>query len=403
MGDEKPLKVGRRPNEASLPIRVLTVFGTRPEAIKLAPVVRALQDRPRFFRPLMVVTAQHREMLDQVLSLFALAPHYDLNIMVERQTLAEITLRSLTGLDGILAKERPDLVLVQGDTTTAFVSGLAAFYRRIPVGHVEAGLRTRRKYEPFPEEINRRLLGVLADLHFAPTARARENLLAESVPPEAIYVTGNTAVDALQMVVRADHCFADPALEEAVREGRRILLATAHRRENWGRPLESICLALRDLVRLYPDVTLVFPVHRNPAVRETVERFLSGEERVVLTEPLDYREMANLLSRSYLILTDSGGLQEEAPSFGRPVLVLREVTERPEGVACGVLKLVGTSRERIVSEARTLLEDRRAYLRMARSVNPYGDGRAAERIAEILLYRFGWAEAPPAEFAPEEN
>ncbi|MDI3280578.1 MAG: UDP-N-acetylglucosamine 2-epimerase (non-hydrolyzing) [Bacillota bacterium] len=400
MGDEKPLDTGLKRNGAALPLRVLSVFGTRPEAIKLAPVLRALQNRPRFFQPLVVVTAQHREMLDQVLSLFALAPHYDLNIMQERQTLAEITVRSLAGLDGILARERPDLVLVQGDTTTAFVAGLAAFYRRIPVGHVEAGLRTRRKYEPFPEEINRRLLGALADLHFAPTAQARENLLAESVPPEAIHVTGNTVVDALQMMVRSDYRFADPALERAVREGRRILLATAHRRENWGEPLESICLALRDLVRLYPDVTLVFPVHRNPAVRETVERLLSGEERVVLTEPLDYREMANLLSRAYLILTDSGGLQEEAPGFGRPVLVLREVTERPEGVACGVLKLVGTSRERIVSEARTLLEDRQAYLRMARAANPYGDGRAAERIAEILLYRFGWAAAPPAEFTP---
>lgn len=379
--------------------KILTVFGTRPEAIKMAPVVKALAGTEGF-QPVTVVTAQHREMLDQVLKLFSLIPQYDLDIMTPRQSLADVVVRALPGLDEVLGREKPDAVLVQGDTTTAFVAALAAFYHQVPVGHVEAGLRTGQKYEPFPEEMNRRLAGTLADWHFAPTAQARENLLREGVPAPQIFVTGNTVIDAVRAVARNDYRFTTPELGRLDFARQRVLLTTAHRRENWGEPLEAICGALADLVGAFKDVTVVFPVHKNPVVRETVQRILGRKERVILTEPLDYEELANLLARCTLVLTDSGGLQEEAPGFGRPVLVLRNVTERPEGIQAGVLKLVGTYRAAIVVAAAELLTDEEAYARMARAVNPYGDGRAAGRIAGLLAHHFGLTDRLPEPFIP---
>ncbi len=362
----------------------MSVFGTRPEAIKMAPVVQALAAHPAV-DSLVLVTAQHREMLDQVLDHFGIQPDYDLNIMQAGQTLEGVTARALEGVVRVYDEARPDLVLVHGDTTTTFAAALGAFYRRVPVGHVEAGLRTRNKYSPFPEEINRHLTGVLADLHFAPTDVARENLLAEGVPAEAIHVTGNTAIDALLGTVRDDYRFTHPLLAAMDFNGRRVLAVEAHRRENWGRPMEDICLALRDVVRRHPDVDLIYSVHRNPQVAGVVERILCGEPRVHLLPPLSYPDWANLMARSYLIITDSGGLQEEAPSLGKPVVLLRDTTERPEALAAGTVLQAGTDRERIVHAVTTLLTDPAAYSRMARAVNPYGDGRAARRILRAIL------------------
>lgn len=379
------------------PVKILVVFGTRPEAIKMAPVIQELKRFPEEFRCCVAVTAQHREMLDQVLRLFAIEPEYDLNIMRPGQSLEEVTIRALEGLTGVLDRERPDMVLVHGDTTTTFVAALAAFYRQTAVGHVEAGLRTRDKYAPYPEEMNRRLTGALADLHFAPTAQARENLLREAVPPDSIYVTGNTVIDALKATVKEDYVFTDATLA-ALDFRKRLLLVTAHRRENWGEPLEEIFTALREIKGYYEDVEIVFPVHKNPKVRQTAERILQGCPGIHLIEPLDYEPFANLLARSYLVLTDSGGLQEEAPSLGKPVLVLREVTERPEAVQAGTVRLVGTGRERIVAAVRELLENRQSYLQMARAVNPYGDGLAAKRIRGFLRYYFGLSIARPPEY-----
>lgn len=383
---------------ANRPLRVMSVFGTRPEAIKMAPVVRALESDPGSFVLRVAVTAQHREMLDQVLEWFEIQPDYDLDIMQPGQSLSDVIVRALTGLEGVLTKDRPDLILVHGDTSTTFAAALAAYYQRIPVGHVEAGLRTNDKYQPFPEEINRRLTGVLADLHFAPTPLAKNNLLAENAPPESIFVTGNTVVDALLETVNKSYTFTDPGLADLIRQGRRILLVTAHRRENHGAPLEQICLALRDLAGSYPDVAVVYPVHRNPQVVQVANAILSGHDRVFLIDPLPYEAMAHLMKMAYLVLTDSGGIQEEAPGLGKPVLVLREVTERPEGVEAGTLKLVGTDRARIYQEAARLLDDPGAYGKMARAVNPYGDGRAARRIAEALSYYFGLTRQRPEEF-----
>lgn len=378
---------------------ILTVFGTRPEAIKMAPVVRALE-QTEGLRPVTVVTAQHREMLDQVLRLFALTPDYDLDIMTPRQSLSDVVVRSLPGLERVIDEVRPDAVLVQGDTTTAFAAALAAFYHRVPVGHVEAGLRTGQKYEPFPEEMNRRLVGTLADWHFAPTALAKGNLLREGAPEQHVFVTGNTVIDAVRSVVRDDYRFTTPELAQFDFAAHRVILATAHRRENWGEPLEAICGAIVDLVGAFRDVAVVFPVHKNPVVRETVERMLGGRTRIILTEPLSYGELANLLARCTLVLTDSGGIQEEAPGFGRPVLVLRNVTERPEGVEAGALKLVGTYRHAIAVAAAELLQDPEAYARMSRAVNPYGDGQAAKRVAGFLARWFNLTDRLPEEFAP---
>lgn len=357
--------------------RILVVFGTRPEAIKMAPVVLALKKAPHF-ECRVAVTAQHREMLDQVLDLFGIVPDHDLDIMRDRQSLFDITTRALGGLRRVLDLEKPDMVLVHGDTTTTFCGALTAFYRRIPVGHVEAGLRTRNKFSPFPEEMNRHLTGVLADLHFAPTARARDNLLREGVAGDAILVTGNTVIDALLATVAALGPDPEPAPPG------RTLLVTTHRRENLGAPLREVYRALAALVRRYPDVRVVFPVHRNPAVREAVQAILGGLPRVTLTEPMPYLDFVRELRRCHMVLTDSGGLQEEAPSLGKPVLVLRGTTERPEAVEAGTVRLVGTAYDAVYGAAAELLDDEAAYRRMAEAVNPYGDGRAAGRIVAAL-------------------
>jgi UDP-N-acetylglucosamine 2-epimerase (non-hydrolysing) len=370
-------------------MRILAILGTRPEAIKLAPVIRELQRHTHAgLESLVCVTGQHREMLDQVLHLFGISPDYDLQIMVDNQTLTGAAAAVLARLEPILRQVRPDWVLVQGDTTTVAAASLAAFYARARVGHVEAGLRTYDKWQPFPEEVNRRVAGVIADLHFAPTDWARRNLLREGVPGASILVTGNPVIDALQWVAAQPFdAGASGVGPSAFEHGNaKVILITAHRRENLGRPLEGICLALRDLARRYAgELHIVYPVHLNPNVWEPVHRLLGGVAHVTLTPPLDYLPLVQLMKRSYLVLTDSGGIQEEAPGLGKPVLVLREVTERPEGVEAGTVRLVGTDRRRIVAETVRLLEDRAAYERMARAVNPYGDGRAAGRIVAALI------------------
>jgi UDP-N-acetylglucosamine 2-epimerase len=379
-------------------IKIMTVFGTRPEAIKMAPLVRELKMR----HPIdctVCVTAQHREMLDQVLEKFDIMPDYDLNIMKARQTLTEITTRAAEGLYGIFEEVSPDMVLVHGDTTTTFAASLAAFYLKIRVGHVEAGLRTYDKYSPFPEEMNRRLTGAIADLHFAPTASNKENLLKENVRQENIYVTGNTVIDALSTTVSPDYSFDEPFLNDLDFAGKRIILVTAHRRENLGKPMENIFTALRRLVDDLPDVSLVYPVHMNPVVRETAGRILGGHERIHLIEPLNVLDMHNLMARSALVMTDSGGLQEEAPSLGKPVLVLRNETERPEAIKAGTVKLLGTDTETVYKEARLVLDDAEEYQRMAKAVNPYGDGKASKRICDALLYYFRLSDKRPEEFS----
>lgn len=367
-------------------IRVMSVFGTRPEAVKMAPVVQAVQKHPAL-ESVVAVTAQHREMLDQVLTVFSVRPDYDLNIMQPGQTLTQITTRAMNGLEEVFVEASPDIVLVHGDTTTSFAGALAAFYQQIPVGHVEAGLRTFNKYEPFPEEMNRCLTGRLADLHFAPTQNAKKNLMAENIAPETIYVTGNTVIDALQTTIKDNYRF-DYDLLNHLDYSRKIITMTAHRRENLGEPLTEICRAIRYLAENHPEVEVVYAVHLNPKVQETARRILGDVSRVHLIPPLALQDMHNLMNRSYLVLTDSGGLQEEVPSMGKPVLVLRNVTERPEGVEAGTLKLVGTDYEVIVAETEKLLNDPAAYQKMATAVNPYGDGHAAERIAECIAKCF---------------
>ena len=368
-------------------LRILAVCGTRPDTVKMAPVISELKRHPDRVELVLAVTGQHREMLAQVLEAFDLHPDFDLGIMTARQTLTQITTRALEGLDNVISQVKPALVLAQGDTTTTFAASLAAFYNKTPFGHVEAGLRTDDKYDPFPEEINRRLTSAMADLHFAPTELAKANLLAEGVGQESIFVTGNTVIDALLSIAAREHEFEDERVAAAAGSGR-IVLVTAHRRENWGQPMRDVCRAVKEIVARNPDVTVVFPVHKNPIVRETVFPELEDAERVILTEPPDYVPFVHLMKRSYLILTDSGGVQEEAPSLGKPVLVLRKTTERPEGVEAGNAKLVGTDVGVIVDQACKLLGDRSAYDAMARVENPYGDGHAAERIWEIIRSRF---------------
>jgi len=374
----------------------MTIFGTRPEAVKMAPVVQRLRESGDL-RPIVAVTAQHREMLDQVTGLFGITPDYDLDIMRPEQSLVDITTRALRGLSRVLAQVRPALVLVQGDAHTTFVGALAAYYQRIPIGHVEAGLRTADKYQPFPEEMNRRMTTALADLHFAATPAARANLLREGVDPRTVVVTGNTVIDALYAV--KDRADLPPAEGVPPLGHRRLVLVTTHRRENWGEPLREIYRALLDLLERFEDIAIVFSVHRNPAVRRVVREVLRGHPRAHLIEPPAYGSWVQLEQRAYLILTDSGGIQEEATALGRPALVLRRVTERPEGVQAGTLRLVGTDRARIVAEATRLLTDPDAYRAMAQAHNPYGDGRAAERIVEALRYYFGRRPDPPEEFA----
>lgn len=379
-------------------IKVMTVFGTRPEAIKMAPIVLELQKHPDTIVPVVAVTAQHREMLDQVLNLFHIKPDHDLNIMAAGQTLFDITTRAMMGLDKVLTEEKPDIVLVHGDTTTTFAGALAAYYHQTAVGHVEAGLRTHNKYSPFPEEMNRRLTGCIADLNFAPTSTSEANLLAENVPPESIFVTGNTVIDALHHTVRDDFDFQEDSLKDVDFQNKRIILVTTHRRENLGEPMRHVYKALKQLTEEFDDVEVVFPVHKNPKVREVVNEELGGLAKVHLIDPLDYEPFANLMHRAYLILTDSGGVQEEAPALGKPVLVLRDTTERPEAVDAGTVKLIGTDRERVYEEAKKLLTDEAEYSRMAESVNPYGDGKAAARIIQAILYHYGLADGRPDVF-----
>lgn len=361
-------------------LKVMTVFGTRPEAIKMAPLVLELQKR-NDIETIVTVTAQHRQMLDQVLETFNITPDYDLNIMKARQTLIDVTTRGLEGLDAVMKEARPDIVLVHGDTSTTFVASLAAFYNKIPVGHVEAGLRTGNKFSPYPEEMNRQLTGVMADIHFAPTEQAKQNLLLENKRGESIVVTGNTAIDALKTTI--DDAYTHPVLDAL--KGKRMILLTAHRRENLGEPMRHIFGAIKRLLHDHEDVEVVYPIHLNPAVREIAQDVLGDEGRVHLIEPLDVFDFHNFAAQSYMIMTDSGGVQEEAPSLGKPVLVLRDTTERPEGIQAGTLKLAGTEEQKIYHLASELLNDKAAYEKMAHASNPYGDGHASERIVEALI------------------
>ncbi len=372
-------KKGR--DEMTNKLKVMTIFGTRPEAIKMAPLVLELQKYPEKIESIVTVTAQHRQMLDQVLETFKITPDYDLNIMKDRQTLVDVATSALQGLDGVMKEAKPDIVLVHGDTATTFIGSLAAFYNQIAIGHVEAGLRTGQKYSPYPEEMNRQLTGVMADLHFAPTEVSKENLLKENKPAEAIFVTGNTAIDALQTTVSEE--YSHPVLEKIGQD--RLILLTAHRRENLGDPMRNMFRAINRLLAEHEDVQVIYPVHMNPAVREIANDILGDNPRVHLIEPLEVFDFHNFAARSFMILTDSGGVQEEAPSLGKPVLVLRYTTERPEGIAAGTLKLAGTDEETIYSLAKELLTDDQAYAAMAHASNPYGDGHASKRIVEALI------------------
>ena len=371
-------------------LRLMTVFGTRPEAIKMCPLVLEMHKYPEYIEPIVAVTAQHREMLDQVLELFNIKPDYDLNIMASGQTLYDITTRALNGLKEVIEDAKPDMVLVHGDTTTTFAGALAAFYAQVPVGHVEAGLRTGNKYSPYPEEMNRKLTGSVADMHFAPTSTSKENLLKENVNPEAIMVTGNTVIDALQTTVKANYEFADAEFNKIFARGNRLILMTTHRRENLGEPMRNVYKALRKVLETHADVEAIFPVHKNPKVREIVQEELGGLERVHLIEPMDYEPFANLMGKVDIVLTDSGGIQEEAPALGKPVLVLRDTTERPEAVDAGTVKLVGTGYEDVLRETNLLLDDPAHYQKMAEAANPYGDGKACERIIRAILQKKGY-------------
>ena len=372
--------------------KIMLVFGTRPEAIKMAPLVKAIE-ADQELECIVAVSAQHREMLDQVLDLFEIKPQYDLNIMKANQTLSDITSGVLKGIEKAVLKEKPDMVLVHGDTSTTFAGALAAFYAQVPVGHVEAGLRSGDLYSPFPEELNRKLTGVIAAADFAPTATAKANLLKEGTDEEKIFVTGNTVIDALLSIVDEKYAL-DAELENFLAQHKQNILITAHRRENQGQPMVHIFQALRRLYEALPEAGIIFPVHKNPKVRALAHEALDGLERVLMIEPLDYAPFANLMNRVDLIMTDSGGLQEEAPALGKPVLVLRENTERPEAVAAGTVKLVGTDNEKIFTTAYELLTDKEAYDKMQRAVNPYGDGHACERIIQAIKYYFGMAEKP---------
>lgn len=379
-------------------IKVMAVFGTRPEAIKMAPVVLELKKHVHSVETIVAVTAQHRQMLDQVLHLFKIKPDYDLDIMAQGQTLFDITSRAMMGLKEVLEREKPDLVLIHGDTTTTFAGALASYYEQVPVGHVEAGLRTGDIYSPFPEEMNRKLTGSIAAFHFAPTMRAKENLLRENVNERSVYVTGNTVIDALMKTVRHDYDFADESLRSVDFEHRRVILLTTHRRENLGEPMRHIYRALRSIVNEIDDTEIVFPVHRNPLVRKVVNEELAGLDRIHLIEPLDYEPFANLMSRSYLVLTDSGGIQEEAPSLGKPVLVLRNTTERPEAVKAGTVALIGTEKDVVYNMTKHLLTDAAAYSAMSNAVNPYGDGKSSERIVQAILHELTGSRSRPDEF-----
>ncbi|CCF14518.1 UDP-N-acetylglucosamine 2-epimerase [Brevibacillus laterosporus GI-9] len=377
----------------------MTVFGTRPEAIKMAPLVHELKKHKDQIESIVCVTAQHRQMLDQVLEIFQITPDMDLNIMKDRQTLIDITTRALESLDKAIKEAQPDIVLVHGDTTTTFVASLASFYNQVAIGHVEAGLRTWDKYSPFPEEMNRQLTGVMADLHFSPTEGSADNLRRENKQEQAIYITGNTAIDALQTTVKSD--YQHPVLEKVA--GKKMVLMTAHRRENLGDPMRRIFRAVRKLVDEHEEIAVVYPVHLNPAVQEVAQEFLGNHDRIHLIDPLDAFDFHNFARHAHLILTDSGGVQEEAPSLGVPVLVLRDTTERPEGIAAGTLKLAGTDEQQVYEMANELLTNSVAYEQMAQAANPYGDGKASERIVKAILYHFGYISDRPVSFQPSQE
>jgi UDP-N-acetylglucosamine 2-epimerase (non-hydrolysing) len=381
--------------------KIAVIFGTRPDTIKMAPIILELKKYPEYFDVLTIATAQHRQMLDQVLDVFKIKPDYDLDIMAPKQTLASLTAKIITGLDEVLAKENPDMVLVQGDTSTTCIGSLAAFYRQIPVGPIEAGLRTEDKANPFPEEINRRITGCITDLHFAPTQTAKNSLLKENVDPKTIFVTGNTVVDALEYSVKENYQFTVPILNDVVKQNKKIILVTMHRRENWGKPMQGAASAIKRLAQKFPEFAFIFPVHLNPTVRDAVNPILKDMANVSLIEPLDYLDFVNIMSKSYLILTDSGGVQEEGPHFGVPILVLRYVTERPDAVDYGTVKLVGLDEEKIYNTALQLIEDPKEYAKMANAVNPYGDGFSSERTIKIIKNYFGMSKEIVGEFKPK--
>ena len=380
-------------------IKILTIFGTRPEVIKLYPVL-AKMNKDEIFESLIVSTSQHRKMIDDLFELFKITPNHDLNIIREKQFLSDISTFALSGLDPLIKLHKPDLVLVQGDTTTSFIGALAAFYNQIPVGHIEAGLRSFNKKHPYPEEVNRRLISTVSDLHFAPSDQNAKYLIQEGAIPENVFITGNTVIDSLFYTVERNSNTLGKYLAPEIWESYRMILITSHRRENWGKPLENLCQALMDLTEAYPDIQIVYPVHLNPNVRETVYKILSKKERIHLLEPLTYQTFVEAMFRSHLIITDSGGIQEEGPSLRKPILVFRKVTERPEGLATGGVKLVGLEREDIVRETSRLLEDPQTYRAMTADYNPYGDGNAAKRIVQAIKYYFGIGERPD-DFVPE--
>jgi len=381
-------------------IKVMTVFGTRPEAIKMAPLVKELEKNENI-KSIVAVTAQHRQMLDQVLEIFDITPDYDLNIMKDRQTLLSITTNALEGLYKVIDEAKPDIVLVHGDTSTTFVGALASFYNQAKVGHVEAGLRTYDKYSPYPEEMNRRLTGAIADLHFSPTIANKENLLKENIDEKAIFITGNTVIDALKSTVRKDYKFKDDVLNSIDFASKKVILMTAHRRENLGKPLENICTAVRKIVEAHNDVEVVYPVHLNPAVREVANKILGGNDRIHLIEPLDVVDMHNAMDRCYMVMTDSGGLQEEAPSLGKPVIVLRTETERPEAVKAGTVLMGGIEEENIIKYATDLICDENFYKKISKTANPYGDGTASKRTVDAILYHFGYLKERPQDLTVE--
>lgn len=377
-------------------IKIMSVFGTRPEAIKMAPLVKELAKYPDL-ESICCLTGQHREMLDSVMDIFQLKGDYDLDIMEKRQTLSTITTKTLLGMERVMEQCKPDMILVHGDTSTTFAGALAAFYHQVPVGHVEAGLRTWDKYSPFPEEMNRTMVGDIAELHFSPTKSNADNLRREAIGGK-IFITGNTAIDAMGYTVKEDYVFADDTLNHLDFENRRVIVVTCHRRENYGEPMENIMKAIAEVVRLHPDVDVVYPVHLSPVVRECAAKYLGGKDRIYLIDPVDVQEMHNLIARCYMVMTDSGGLQEEAPALGKPVLVMRKETERPEAVAAGTAKLAGVCYDDILAMANELLDSKEAYAAMAKAVNPYGDGQACRRIAHAIRYHFGLTDEVPEDF-----
>jgi UDP-N-acetylglucosamine 2-epimerase (non-hydrolysing) len=379
-------------------IKIAMIFGTRPETIKMFPIISEIKKYPHLIDCRIIVSGQHREMLDQMLEIFQVNSDYDLDIMEQGQSLSDITNNCILGIEKILIKERPSMVLVQGDTTTTFAGALAAFYQKIKIGHVEAGLRTNNKYYPFPEEVNRHLTSVLTDLHFAPTTQSYENLLSEGVKKEDIFISGNTVIDSLLLMIKENYTFRESKLKDKKIFEKKIILVTMHRRENWGKPLKETCQAINKIIDEHSDISVIFPVHKNPEIRRNVQEILQNKKNILLLDTLNYDDMVNLMSKSYIILTDSGGIQEEAPSLGKPVLVLRDETERPEAVKAGVVKLIGTKEKRICSEVDSLLNRREKYMKMSKSINPYGDGKASERIVKKILYNFNLIDQEPDEF-----